>query len=280
MTSKEDLLDRVAGLLPGELPCVLVVFAHPDDEVLAIGGRLEHWRNAHFVCVTDGAPTDGADAREHGFASLDDYREARRRELSAAFADAALPPDTLHTLKMDGGSVIPDQQAVFAMPGIARAVVQIMKQLRPEVVLTHPYEGGHPDHDACAFAVHAAVDMLGGSASLVVEAPSYYAAPNGMVTGQFLPYKGAGKERRYVLSAAEQQAKRRRLACFASQQQTLAQFGCEVEMIREAPAYDFKTPPHAGELFYERAPWGITGERFRQLASAATAMLSRPGAIA
>ncbi len=271
----------MAGLQQGSMPRALVFFAHPDDEVLAIGGRLERWRDATFVSATDGAPSDGADARQHGFASLADYREARRQELRAAFADAALPADLLRVLAVDDeGSVVADQQAALHLPELTRTFLQMLHELRPEVVLTHPYEGGHPDHDACAFAAHTAVRMLGGATVPIVEAPSYHAGPHGLETGRFLPHQGAGQERRWVLSAAERAAKHRRLACFASQQTTLAQFGCEVELLREAPAYDFLQPPHAGELWYERYPWGMTGERFRQLAASAEALLNGAGAKA
>lgn len=273
MSERDDLLDRAAGVRPGEVPRALVVFAHPDDEILAIGGQLERWRNAVFVTATDGAPADGADARQHGFASLQRYREARRQELHRAFADAALPLSLLRQIELEDGSPIPDQQAALSLVELTRAVARLYDEVRPEVVVTHPYEGGHPDHDACAFAVHTAARVLGRGDLLIVEAPSYHAGPNGIVTGEFLPYSGTGGERQRVLSSPEQQAKLRRLACFASQQETLALFGCEVELMREAPAYDFLQAPHAGELFYEQFPWGMTGARFRELAASAAAAL-------
>ena len=53
------------------------------------------------------------------------------------------------------------------------------------------------------------------------------------------------------------------LNCFASQKAVLEAFGVERERFRVAPPYDFDQPPHAGRLFYETQPWGMTGERFR-----------------
>ncbi len=48
------------------------------------------------------------------------------------------------------------------------------------VVLTHAYEGGHPDHEAVAFAVQA-------SGRPRIEMAGYHAGPNGhMIAGQFL----------------------------------------------------------------------------------------------
>ena len=43
-----------------------------------------------------------------------------------------------------------------------------------EQVITHPYEGGHPDHDACAFAARAAVRHSANKAKLM-EFTSYHA---------------------------------------------------------------------------------------------------------
>ena len=55
-----------------------------------MGGRLERLSESRFLCVTDGVPRDGRDAQAHGFASLEEYRVARREELNAAFASAGL----------------------------------------------------------------------------------------------------------------------------------------------------------------------------------------------
>jgi LmbE family N-acetylglucosaminyl deacetylase len=247
------------------------VLAHPDDEVLALGGRMERLAESKLICVTDGAPTDGADALSHGFATLDEYRAARRAELEAALGLAGLEPGIAGTLRLAGGERVADARAAFALPELSRAIAVLIEEFRPEAVLTHPYEGGHPDHDACAFAVAAAVRMTGERQPLVLEAPFYHAGPEGIETGCFLPGGGAGVI--VQLSAAEQARKRERLACFGSQRETLQYFGVEREQFRLAPAYDFAQPPHAGQLFYERYPWGMDPSRFRQLAVAALADL-------
>ena len=105
---------------------------------------------------------------------------------------------------------------------------------------------------------------------LVLEAPFYHGGQNNsMVTGTFLEHAGAPLTVIRDLSAEEQANKRRRLACFGSQAETLTQFEICRELFRIAPRYNFSRPPHAGQLFYERFAWGMTGERFCDLASLA-----------
>ncbi len=251
----------------GGAPRLLVVLAHPDDEVLAVGGRLERLMESRFVCLTDGVPLDGKDALHHGFAGLDDYRMARRHELQAAFELAGLNRETCaRDVALAGRTerYVSDQTAAFWLTNLTRSLASEIRSFQPEAILTHPYEGGHPDHDACAFAVHGAVRLLGGSVPLV-EAPFYHATLQGLETGTFLP--GGPAISIDELSPEEQQRKRERLACFVSQRETLGSFGTEREVYRPAPAYNFTLPPHDGALYYEGFPWGMSGGHFCALAA-------------
>lgn len=245
------------------MPRWLLVFAHPDDEVLALGGHLERLGASRILTITDGAPADGGDAGHHGFASLADYRTARRGELLAALAHAGLSPN----LAPESAWQVPDQQAGFHLASLARVIAAEIQAFQPQAVLTHPYEGGHPDHDACAFAVQAAVQFAAmQNPPVVFEAPSYHAGPDGsMHTGSFLS-PDHDSIAVLELTPGEQGNKAARLACFQSQAETLAQFGLERELFRVAPPYDFTQRPHRGQLFYEQFPWGMDGDRFCQLA--------------
>jgi len=275
---RASVLDRLTAAAESHLllPRLLVIFAHPDDEVLAAGGRLERFRESRLLCLTDGAPENGADSRAHGFETLQAYRDARCGELAAALRLGGLPEGCAEPLRLGGISArVADQRAVFHLRALTTAVAREIELYRPEAVLTHPYEGGHPDHDSCAFAVHTAVRLVRGTPPpAILEAPFYHAGANGMETGSFLG-DGAttsvdlGLRRVCELSPVERARKRERLDCFVTQRETLAQFGIEREQFRIAPVYDFCRPPHPGRLLYENFAWGATGEQFRALAASA-----------
>jgi LmbE family N-acetylglucosaminyl deacetylase len=153
-------------------------------------------------------------------------------------------------------------------------------------VITHPYEGGHPDHDACAFVAAQSRDRF-----TLVEFASYNAfgheflvpGPGPRVAGveeksrnRAPGTRGAGRgtaapqsELVITLTASERQNKRTMMACYETQVDVLAYFSAEVERFRIAPAYDFTSPPHDGPLNYEKWEWPMTGEEWRRLAAAA-----------
>lgn len=244
-------------------PKTMLVFAHPDDETVGLGARLGRFAQACIVHATDGAPRNEQDSHALGFRNYKDYRKAREGELRQALRMAGLEKSERVSLQ------IPDQQASFNLPSLIRQMQALISTHRPEVIFTHPYEGGHPDHDACAFAVHTAVGMVEreeGRTPAILEAAFYHAGPHGIETECFLPHAGRGEDICCELSTEERDRKRRLLACFSSQQETLRYFALEHECFRVAPAYDFHHSPHAGLLFYENFPWGMTSARFCELA--------------
>lgn len=233
---------------------ILLVAAHPDDEVIGAGGQLAAWRDrVDIVHVTNGAPPDLSDAHRAGYNTAEDYASARRDELTRALSVAGVPSSRCHEISVG------DQRAAFALPEIIERLRRFIDRLRPGLIFTHPYEGGHPDHDSTAFAVHTAA---AGTSAELWEFTSYHASEGGIETGRFLR-NGDGAQIQYTLSEQQKQRKSEMFACFVSQQHVLADFRIDNETFRRAPRYDFTQPPHPGRLHYEQFEWGITGQEWR-----------------
>jgi LmbE family N-acetylglucosaminyl deacetylase len=90
-------------------------------------------------------------------------------------------------------------------------VADMMDEVRPNIVLTHPYEGGHSDHDATAFSVHLACGILRRDnvpTPIVLELTSYHNFSGARRVFSFLPFVGAD-ERTIRLTVAEKELKTR-----------------------------------------------------------------------
>jgi N-acetylglucosamine malate deacetylase 2 len=242
---------------------VAVIAAHPDDETIGVGAQLARFPDVHLIHVTDGAPRNGRDASAFGFDSPQSYARARRAELRAAMALASIGPERL------GWAGFVDQEASLDLAALARRLAEMLGALRPKIVLTHAYEGGHQDHDATAFGVHAACALLGSAAPEVREFTSYHAGNGGMEVGKFLAPGNTEQCRVVRLSEPERALKRRMMESFQSQQHMLRLFPVDVERLRKSPRYDFTAAPHPGPLYYEQFDWNMDGRRWRMLAGQA-----------
>jgi N-acetylglucosamine malate deacetylase 2 len=246
---------------------LMVVVAHPDDEVLFAGGQFSTCAQLGIVHVTDGAPSIRV-ARAKGFASLDAYAEARRTELQAALDVAGLTASYRNLGYRD-------QLASFHMPAIAKDLVKTIGEWTPDIVLTHAYEGGHMDHDATAFAVAAATRHRPDGLQ-VWEMACYHRQDGRPVQGSF-PRDRFGPGRVLTLSAEAEAVKRRMLACFASQAALIGAFPTGHECVRPAPPHDFTRAPVDEPLNYESEVWGMQGRHWRALAAASTEALEGQG---
>lgn len=252
---------------------IMAVFAHPDDETVAIGGQLPRLRGIRFVCVTDGAPIRMDDALASGFSRREDYAAARRREIVAALGEAGISADAVLML----GAV--DQRAAHDMARLARQLADLFHSENTAVAITHAYEGGHPDHDATALIVHAAARLIadaGGDPLGIVECPLYHRREGRRWFQEFAPADGAGVECRVELSEEAVELKRRMLAAHVSQQRLLAAMSIGPEPFRLAPAYDFSALPNNGELLYEEFGWDFRGDDWLRCAGKTREELGLP----
>jgi N-acetylglucosamine malate deacetylase 2 len=269
---KRRLLDRFCGKTGTDAPPrTLLIVAHPDDESIGAGARLAELGESWVTYVTDGSPRNLAVARRHGFETREAYAEQRQNEALAALALAGIDDDRIGCLN------IVDGEATLNLVELCLKIADLIDTLRPNVVVTHPYEGGHTDHDATAFAVHLACGVLrreGVKPPAVFEMTSYNAVSGEKVVQEFLPHKRADLDRRDVMLGKQQrELKKQMYACFESQQGVLRDFDTSVEKFRPAPRYVFTRPPHAGVLNYERFGDPDLGRRFREGAEEALRQL-------
>lgn len=261
---KSALIDRFTSPDPRDLATItsMVVVAHPDDESIGAGSRLHLMGSAWVVAVTDGAPRDEQCIRDRGFETREAYAAARDLELRTALAMANFPEERL--VKLD----YVDGEATLRLAELCMRLAELIDGIRPEVIVTHPYEGGHTDHDATAFAVHLACGILrreGLRPPAILELASYHARDGQKVVQEFLPHEGADREQRLIRLDPDQRAlKQAMFDCFATQSQVLEQFSTEFERFRPAPRYVFTEPPHHGLLNYERYGHPDRGHSWRE----------------
>jgi LmbE family N-acetylglucosaminyl deacetylase len=144
---------------------VLIFFgAHPDDETFGMGSTLAQYANSgvkvYCVCSTRGEAGTVDPELLKGYASIADRRTA---ELKAA-AEALGLAGVIHLGYRDSGmrgspdNKHPDSLAMAPLEDATARMVKIIRELKPDVVITHDAGGGygHPDHIATHNAAVAA----------------------------------------------------------------------------------------------------------------------------
>ena len=149
--------------------------AHPDDETFGPGATLAQYALAgvkvYCVCVTRGEAGTVDAKYMQGFASIADVRMTEMACAAKAlglagvkylgYRDSGMPgsPDNSH----------PDALTAAPVEQVAGRMVRVIRELKPDVIITHDAGGGygHPDH----VAVHNAVVKAFQAAGVPCEYP-------------------------------------------------------------------------------------------------------------
>jgi LmbE family N-acetylglucosaminyl deacetylase len=215
-----------------------------------------------------------SDALNSGFSSREAYAAARIAEVQRALVLAGIPASAISNMRFT------DQRVSFCLPELTSGILEMLEREPPDILLTHAYEGGHPDHDSVAFACRIAHEMYSKNQTRpipqLMEFSGYHAANGTIRTYEFLAGSGSG-EINHHLTRDEQDLKTQMLSTFKTQAKTLQAFlPPQIEKYRPAPNYNFVRPPHSGKLFYEHFDWGMDGATWRELAQSALAELNLP----
>ena len=160
----------------------LVFFgAHPDDESFGIGSTLAQYAasgvKVYYVCSTGGeiGTVDPSHLKEH-----DTIEQLRIVELKCAAEVLGLSGVFYLGYRDSGmqGSVDnkhPDSLAMASIEEVASRAVRIIREIKPDVVITHDAGGGygHPDHLATHNATVKAFYAAGDSAQYPESGPPF-----------------------------------------------------------------------------------------------------------
>ncbi|AKG52818.1 N-acetyl-1-D-myo-inosityl-2-amino-2-deoxy-alpha-D-glucopyranoside deacetylase MshB [Dehalogenimonas sp. WBC-2] len=148
---------------------LLFVGAHPDDESFGPGATLAHYAAAgvrvYYACATRGE-AGTIDAKHlKDFASAGDLRWAELVCATKVLGLAGLFHLGYRDSGMSGSADNHHPQALVNAPieEVTARIVKIIREVRPQVVLTHGANGdyGHPDHIAVHLATTAAFHAAG-----------------------------------------------------------------------------------------------------------------------
>ena len=203
-------------------------------------------REPIVVFATDGAPRSDFFWKHYG--SRENYVNVRAKEAEQALNGLGVH----HHHGLCETNSIADQELLLNLECAYTSLSDMVEMEIPDAILTSAYEGGHPDHDCCAFLA----SIVGIRYELPVwEVPLYHRAGSDVVRQKFLTAGGLP-----VFASTEELARKRRmLAEYSSQAHVIAEFTAEFESVRPMHSYDFTCPPHTGVLNYEAWQWPMTG---------------------
>jgi N-acetylglucosamine malate deacetylase 2 len=241
----------------------LIFAAHPDDETLACGGLLQRVPAAMVVFATDGTPAGFG--LERRYPSLQAYRDLRFQE--AARALSHVPSASCKWITRTDDSYFEDMHVYEELPEAATSLRAIAREFFPDAIVSHTYEGGHIDHDACSFLAMHAAEVL---SLRRFEFPMYWLDRSGEAVLQVFreekPDAAAREAMEWQLSEAEIACKKKMMEEYRTQKGTVSTFSPGIERFRPATNDRLSfTIPQCRDYMYQNKPPRFYHTRWHRL---------------
>jgi LmbE family N-acetylglucosaminyl deacetylase len=140
---------------------ILAVYAHPDDEILGAGGTMALYANqgvanqavrVELVCATRG---EAGEISDPALATRETLAQVREEELRCSADTLGISKVTFLGFRDSGMADTEDNNHAEALArapaeAVVPQLVEMIRRVRPDIILTfEPYGGyGHPDHVA------------------------------------------------------------------------------------------------------------------------------------
>lgn len=151
---------------------ILIAFAHPDDESFGLGGFIARYVKAgvdvYYICATNGDVGTVSPELLNGYESIKDLRLAELDRASAILGFKQVFKFGYKDSGMMGDAANDDPASLWwtwnnRPEEVTRRVVEVIREIQPQVVITfNKYGGyGHPDHIAIQRATTEAFHLAG-----------------------------------------------------------------------------------------------------------------------
>lgn len=135
---------------------LLAIFAHPDDETFGLGGTMATYADrgvpVTMVCATRGEVGEIAEGSEATPETLGAYREQELRDAMAILGVTDVRFLEFRDSGMQGTDENKHPQNLMNAPAeaVIEPLVRVIRERRPDVIVTWDLSGGygHPDHVA------------------------------------------------------------------------------------------------------------------------------------
>lgn len=160
---------------------LLLSFAHPDDESFGMGGSIARYVaegvEVYLICATNGDVGTVAPEMLNGYASVADLRLAELECAANILGFKRIFKLGYRDSGMMNSETSQDPACLWQQPraAVAQRVTQVIREVRPQVVVTFNRYGGygHPDHIAIQRATVDAFHLAGDPNYVTADLPPY-----------------------------------------------------------------------------------------------------------